>query len=166
MHFLHQHSLLSAINRVQFWIYYKIKCVLGTSLFLYLWNSTKKKGLLKKKIKYGFKVPGTKTGFRTLHKEIVLCTWCLCIVLLLRAKWLGPLSFLFWTVDWSRVPWLAKLGMLNDYIFMHLIVNGKGKVQTGFTGHWLRAKCLLLMHDDHGKRWVTKHDGTGSCMSH
>lgn len=56
--------------------------------------------------------------------------------------------------------------MLNDYIFMHLIVNGKGKVQTGFTGHWLRAKCLLLMHDDHGKRWVTKHDGMGSCMSH
>lgn len=79
---------------------------------------------------------------------------------------MGPLSFLFGTVDWTGVPWLAKLGMLNDYIFMHLIVNGKGKVQTGFTGHWLRAKCLLLMHDDHGKRWVTKHDGTGSCMSH
>lgn len=69
-------------------------------------------------------------------------------------------------MDWTGVPWLAKLGMLNDYIFMHLIVNGKGEVQTGFTGHWLRAKCFLLMHDDYGKRWFTKHDGMGSCMSH
>lgn len=54
--------------------------------------------------------------------------------------------------------------MLNDYIFMYLIVNGKGKVQIGFTGYWLRVKCLLLMYDDYGKRWVIKYDGMGSCM--
>lgn len=47
---------------------------------------------------------------------------------------------------------------------MYLIVNGKGKVQIGFTGYWLRVKCLLLMYDDYGKRWVIKYDGMGSCM--
>lgn len=84
--------------------------------------------MFKKKIKYGFKVFGIKIGFRILRKEIVLCIWCLCMVFFLRVKWLGLFSFLFWIVDWFRVFWFVKLGMLNDYIFMYLIVNGKGKV--------------------------------------